>query len=331
MKHPFTKLGNRKKQSKVSSAASATAPTARGLSFGQSIFLLVLLTLGLLAITGRYWYQNVFTNPDRVMSDVLDKSLQTTSVYRTVEQKGNQNQIEQSLYLSFSPKVAAQSVTHLEERGAAGNSSVVTQTIGTTDTDYVRYESIDVSSRNTPKQNFDNIVNVWGKRQQSAESAQPVSFLNDALFVAVPFGNLDTNQRQQIKDEITKVDLYKTTKTETQVINGRPTMTYSVSISPKALVQVLAKYVAVTGVGSAQELDPDQYEGTQATDITIQVDLLSRHINKIEFGDSGRTETYGGYNLERNVDLPTETIEIDELQRRLSEIEQKMQQSNPQQ
>lgn len=327
MKHPFTKFGNRKKQSNTPAAVK----TGKGLSFGQSIFLLVVAGLALLAVSGRYWYQNVFTDPDRVMSDVLDKSLQTTSVYRTVEQKGTQNQVGQSLYLAFSPDVAARSVTRLQESGANGNSSVVTETIGTKNTDYVRYDSIDISSRNTPKQSFDNIVNVWGKRQQSPDSQQPVSFLNDALFVAVPFGNLDKDQRRVIKDEISKVNLYKTSKTETQYINSRPTMTYTVDISPKALVQVLAKYVLVTGVGNAGELDPEQYEGAPATQITIQVDLLSRHVNKIEFGESGRTETYGGYNIEQFVKLPAETIEIDELQNRLSEIEKKMQQSATQQ
>jgi hypothetical protein len=328
MKHPFTRIGNRKQQSKIN---PATLPSKK-LSFGQSVLLIALASAVLLGFSGWYWYKNVLTDPSRVMSDVLDKSLQTSSVSRKVVQSGNQNKVDQSLFLSFSPEVAARSVTHLEESGTSGNSSVVTETIGTKDTDYVRYESIDVSSRNAPKQNFDNVVKVWGERKQNPEKNQPASFLNDALFVAIPFGNLNNEQRNKIKTEITNVNLYKTTKTETKLINGRPTMTYTFEISPQALVQVLAKYVETTGVGNAKELDPAQYEGAPSTPITVEIDLLSRHINKIEFVDSARTETYSAYNVQQKVELPDDTIGIDELQKRLSEIEQKMQQSTtPQQ
>ncbi len=323
MKHPFTKLGKRSTQTKTSSPVTSR----NGLSFGLSMTLLVLAGIGLLASSGYYWYNNVLTDPTRTMSDVLDKSLQTTSVYRTIDQTNNQNSVTQSLYLSFTPKIYAKSVTHLEESGSAGNSSVTTETLGTTDADFVRYNAIDISSRNSAKQNFDNVLNVWGKRQPPKDDPQPASFLNDALFVAVPFGNLTSDQRKQLKDEINKVNLYQIAKTETKFQNGRPVMNYTIDISPQALVQVLAKYVEITGVGNSKDLDPARYEGASTTQITIQVDLLSRHLNKIEFLESGRTETYGAYNLQQDVSLPTQTIEVDELQNRLTEIEQKMQQS----
>lgn len=331
MKHPFTKFSNRKK-TKTSSAVKAEKPQQRKqLSYGQSIFLLVFAGIGLLGVSGWYWYQNILTNPDRILSDVLDKSLQTTSVSRIVYQENDQSSVEQSLYVSFTPETYSRSVTSLEESSSAGKSEVVTETIGRKNTDFVRYDSIEVSTRGGGQQNFDNIVNVWGIRHNDPESGQAVSFLNDALFVAVPFGNLNASQRAELKGEIRDVNLYETLNTQTEFINGRPVVTYTLNISPQDLVQVLAKYVEITGVGTATDLDPALYEGAPATQVELQVDMLSRHVKEINFPGSGRTESYGAYNGVRHLSLPTDTISVEELQKRLTEIERRQQQQQRQQ
>lgn len=290
----------------------------------------MLTGIGLFGASGWYWYQNVLTDQDRILSGMLDKSLQTSSVYRSVNQQSEQNKVEQSVFVGFSPETLSQTLTNLQEASASGASSVKTETIGTKNADFVSYSSIDVSGPGGKAQNFDGVLNKWGKRESTPESRQPVSFLNDALFVVVPFGNLNTDQRKQLKDEIKKVNLYETTKTETRFVNGRPVITYLIDVSPGSLVQVLAKYVELTGTGSSDQLNPALYEGAAKIPIELHVDLLSRHIRQIGFTGSGRTETYGAYNTTHKVTLPTETIAIDELQKRLSAIEGRQQPQQPQ-
>lgn len=323
MKHPFTKSAAKTaKPAKIIKPAKIKKPK-KSISFAQSVFLLLFASIGLFGVSGWYWYQNVLTDPQRIISDMLDKSLQTSSVYKTVTQKGDGNDVNQSVYVSFTPQTLAQSITNLKEDANGAKTSVTTETIGTKNADYVQYSALSISGRNAD-QNFDSVLNTWGKRESSAESQQPVSFLNDALFAVVPFGNLDTGQRNVLKDEINKVNLYKTEKTKTDFNYGRPFVNYDVNIAPKALVQVLAKYVELTGVGDASELKPELYEDAPDIQVKLQVDMLSRHVRTIEFAGTGRLETYAGYNAKNKVELPTKTISIDELQSRVSKIEEQI-------
>lgn len=290
------------------------------LTFKQTVSLLIIAALALFAGSSYYWYKNVLTDPDRILSGMLDKSLQTTSVQRIVSQKGGQSTVNQSVYAAFSPKTVSQSITELEESSAAGKTKVTTETLGTKEVDYVRYKAIEIPSGKTD--NLDKILGVWGKKGGDPEAGQSASFLNDALLVAVPFGNLNNGQRNEIKKEINRVKLYDYSKTETEFKNGRPVITYTTSVDPKSLVEVLSKYVEVTNVGTSAALDPANYEGAEKIQVQIEVDVLSRHLRSIKFEGSDRLETYRGYNQKRSVEIPKQTIGVEELQSRLQVLEQ---------
>jgi hypothetical protein len=285
----------------------------------KTLIPLLIFSIILLAGSAFYWYKYVLTDPQRILNGMVDKSLQTTSVNRTVTQAQARNSVVQSVHLGFSPSLLAQSITNLEESNQSGKTKVTTETIGTKDADFVRYTAIDITGKNSI--DTKNVLNVWGSRK-SEGSGEPASFLNDALFVAVPFGNLNPSQRKQVKDEIDKTKLYNIQEAKVQFVNGRPVADYTLNLEPKALVQVLAKYVELTGVGSDTELNPDAYEGAGKVPVKLQVDVLSRHLVSSEFGGSGRSEKYTSYNASRDVKVPTESIDIKELQKRLTVIEQ---------
>lgn len=292
----------------------------KGLTFGKSIALLLLATVLLFCSSTYYWYQSVLNNPERIVSDMLDKSMQTTSVNRTVSQSSGDSSVEQKIQTAFTPKVVTRSVTNLSELSDTGRTNVTTETIGTATEDYVQYTDIKIQN-STKKQNFDNVLNTWGKRTSDPKSGQGAAFLNEALFVVVPFGNLNADQRRQIKDEINKTNLYKATESKTEYVNGRPVLNYTVDLDPKALVGMLSKYVDITGVGSKADLDPANYQDASKIRIAMQIDVLSRHLRSIDFVSSGRKEAYSSYNLASQTALPTKTIDVNELQSRLSSIE----------
>lgn len=288
-------------------------------NFKQNILVLLSVAVALLAGCGYYWYQNVLTNPQRILSDMLDKSLQTTSVDRKVSQQDAQGKIEETVHLSFTPTTALNSTTKLQQTSQLGTTEVTTEKLGTQDVDYIRYASINVNGKS---KNDNDVVGSWASRKGNPQTGESTSFLNDALFVAVPFGNLNFDQRREVKDEIAKVNLYKYQSSKIEYVNGRPTMSYNIDLDPQALVQVLSKYVEVTRVGSGEQLDPVAYRGAGKIPVVLQVDLFSRHVKNVEFASSGRSENYYAYNLVRSVEPPHKTISVEELQARLQKLEQ---------
>lgn len=302
----------------VSPAVSTSS--SKSISFAQGVSLAVLAGIVLLAASGYYWYNNVLTNPDRILSGMLDKSLQTTAVDRTISQTQGDSTVSQDVQTTYGPQVASRSVTNLSQITSLGRTKVVTETIGTQNDDYVRYTDVTIDNP-TNKRDFKDVLNTWGTRKNNPETGEQVSFLNTALFVAVPFGNLNVNQRNDLNAEIKKNNLYKYKEAKLTYEKGRPVMTYTMDLNPKALVTVLAKYAEITGIGDKSELNPAAYEGVDTINVKLSVDALSRHIKTIEFVDSARTETYHSYNAASSIVIPNKTIPVDELQSRLSAIE----------
>jgi len=324
MKHPFSRKSSaRSNSAKTSKISGLNKPLTFG--FKQAVGLAIVASLALFGASGYYWYKYVFIDTDRILSDMLDKSMQTTSLYRNIAQEGNGSNVDQDIYASFTPQLFAQSQTTLQESSGKGKTSVDTETIGTEKSDYVRYTSIAIANNKAAEgKKYEDIINQWAKRDENLEEGQSLTFLNDSLFVVVPFGNLNSDQRQKVKNEIIKTKLYDVVAVKTHFLNGRPVATYSIKMNPQSLVKVLAKYVEVTGIGKSAQLDPAQYEGAEALGVVMEVDMLSRHVSQVQLTASGRTESYYGYNVSREINLPKQTIPVDELQTRLTKLESQL-------
>jgi hypothetical protein len=308
---------------------SANKPvlTAEDRAIRKILSFIILATIILLAASGYYWYKNIFSDPQRVMSDMLDKSMQTSSIYRGINQNSASSTVNQTVFVGFSPQFVSDQKTFLEENSSVGRTRVSTESIGTPTKDFIQYTNIDVRGSNaaSAQSSFADVINKWGKRESNPESGEQAAFLNDALFVVVPFGSLNADQRRQVRTEIAATKLYNVTKSSRATESGRPVMNMTVEVNPQSLVKVLAKYVEVTGVGKEAQLDPSQYEGVPAIQMNMQIDMLSRHLRSLTYSDSQRQETYFGYNAARIISEPNDTISIDELQTRLQKVEQALQ------
>jgi len=283
--------------------------------------LMLLVAVGLFGSSGVYLYNNVWTDPNRLLSDMLEKSIETPSVQRVITQESQQSTVNQTLYLSFSPNLVAQSSTKLEQAARVGEeTAVTTETIGTRTQDFVRYSAISVPATQKNK-DFSSVVGQWGKREKNDEKNIPATFLNEALFSVIPFGDLTKEQRTQLLAQIKDSKPYTYDKAEKKIQNHRPVMVYNMNIKTENLVRVLAKYVELTGSGDASQLDPTQYKNAPPLNVTFTIDILSRHLKQINFADSGRIEDYSAYGLRRMVEIPTQTITIDELQTRLQKLQ----------
>jgi hypothetical protein len=263
------------------------------------------------------WWQFIFADPNRVLSDMLAGNLRTTGVIKEVRQSGGQSDITQNTYLSFIDGPKSQTVTTLKQASPAGTTNeVTTENIGTPSEDYIRYRTIDVSSGG--QTDVSTAENIWASKSSQEKGAdQQVNFLTEGLFGIVAFGNFDKNQAGTLRNSIDESGLYQYSSVDKKFESGRLVYTYQIEMTPANLINYLAGYSLLLGVDHKGQLDPKNYAGAQPVKVAVSVDVLSRQLRSIEYTDSGRVERYSGFGLKRAIEIPSETISITELQRRL--------------
>ncbi len=193
-------------------------------------------------------------------------------------------------------------------------SKVSTLAIGLRDVDYVQYQDISIPASAGGKSDYSKALGTWAKRDEQTGGTQ---FLNEALFSFIPFGNLSSEARSEMLQTMKQSKTYKITASDISYQSGRPVMTATIAIKPKGLIQVLRQYAEITGVGDVSQLDPSQYEKAGDVSMDIKIDILSRHLTQLKFGDQARVETYAGYGLNTRIVEPNKTVTIEELQSRL--------------
>lgn len=281
-----------------------------------------IVLVAILVLLGWLTWSKIVVDPDRVLADTLNNSLRTPSVTRKVVQSQGASGVEQVSYISFrQPDPNANTKTVIYQ--ATNNNttaSVETETIGTNDSDYVRYTNIKEAGGEDGTGGLGDLIGTWAQRKGTHDPASTgnLTFFNEGLFSIVPFGNLDKPSRGTLIDLINERNLYKYTSAERKFENNRLVYVYSFNINPKYLVEVLHSYMELSGNGDADQLDPDEYEHAPSIQILVTVDVLSRQITSIQY-PQGRIENYSGYGLYRPLDIPTQTIPIEQLQQRVQQ------------
>lgn len=283
--------------------------------------ILVLFFVGgvIFGTAGFVWYKHIFSNTERVFYGMLEKNLETDSVTRSVHQTQGAQTTNQSYYTEFSPKPLIESISKVEQVGRDRKvTSVTTHTVATKDSDYVQYTEINLAASDQGR-DFSKLLNQWAQRTENEETGEKPQFINEAIFTFIPFGNLSQENREDLLQLIKQKKVYEFRNGDISYQEGRPIMTMIVTIKPKALIEVLLEYSKMTGIGDQDMLDPAQYENAGNVGLELKIDMLSRHLQEINFPGQTRSEKYTAYGLNRSVKLPTNTISIDELQSRVDQ------------
>ncbi len=320
-KNSKTVTSSARSKSKKTTVEVPPPPAAQtGISFRQAAGGLLVLSIALLGISGWFWWSGVVMNSDRAFNDMLSRSLQTDSVTRQVAQNNAQGSVDQLVRLDLSPTPTAQTVTKVKQPGPKGPSLVTTETIGTQQQDYIRYRSISSPSV-ANADDVKKVVGTWGTREAGTA---PATFFDEAVIGLVPFGNLNSADRQAIRKLQNNQNVYSYTKVDRARQNGRPVFIYKVSIGPQALIASLAEYSKLTGLGDSSQLDPKDkaYANMPPLKVDMTVDALSRQLTRIKYSDSARAENYSGTGLKTPITKPSQTIPIAELQKRLQSLQQ---------
>lgn len=279
------------------------------------VILLVLVLLGLTA-----WYKSIYSDPRRVFNSMVENSLRTSSVTKRVVQNSEDQSLDQTVRLRLGEKHLAQGMTQLSQKGLA-SASVVTESIGTPTSDYVRYRSIETDQKSESGEDLDFscIVGTWGKSENTESTSGEL--YNELVLGVIPVGNLSESDRKEFMQKMAELDVYKVEyeNVERGTVNGRQAYEYSVKVLPEAYVTLLKMYAQMVGLTHLDGVNPANYSQADAIEFKVSVDVLSRRLMGIEY-ESGRQEYYSAYGSEATTDLPTETVTIEELQNRLQEV-----------
>ncbi len=283
------------------------------ISFRQWMGAAVFVAVILLAVGISLWWKYIFVNPDRLMSDMLNRSLSTASVSKQTAQLSPQSSAKQAIRLNYVPQPFSHSVTEIIQANQQSQTLVTTETIGTQSADFVRYKDIQIGGETKDTK---DLIDVWASQTANAEVGERPSFLDQAGLTLVPFGNLNNADRQKIVGELEEKQVYSFSNSAITWKGLRPQMTYSVNIAPGSLISVLRTYAEITGIGDKSQLNAADYESTQKLSVQFTIDVISRQLVGISYPDSGRNELYGGYGVRDQIEIPKDTISIGELQMR---------------
>ncbi len=283
--------------------------------------LLVVMALGGFGYSGYYWWNNSFMDKDEIFYGMLDKSLNTSSVLRTIDQTDSGRTEKQSVYLRYAPGIVFNSVSNLQQVDQNRNlSKVSTESFANKNGDFIRYTDISIANTSNDQADYTKLLNTWAKRSDNTNKGS--QFLNEAAFTFVPFGNFSSEKRAELVNKLKDKKVYQLNGEKISYENGRPIYTAFASISPRGFVDVMRDYARATGVGDVQQLDPEQYDPKNSFTIQIKIDVISRHLKQIEYPGGERTEKYEAYGLFRNIEEPTSYISTEELQDRLQQTNQ---------
>jgi hypothetical protein len=283
----------------------------------------VILGIALFVSFGYVWKTQVHQSPQNVFWGMIDNSLVTNGVTRQVITPGeSDSDVDQRIRLSFGATNAAFGVTKASQPGAEGQEEVVTENYGTPTTDYVRYSKITTQGKNSQGQPYDfsKIINIWGK--SDGDQGQTATYFTESVFGLIPFANLDATRRQALVDFIKDHDVYTIDFDKVTIKDeGRKVYEYTVNVNPAAYISALQQLITLSGLPPVEGLDPSAYAGAQPVEVKVLVDVASRQLTAITYGEGQREERYSDQGLLVSVPEPTESISITELQSRLQAVQ----------
>lgn len=288
--------------------------------FSTKMLAVLLVVLGLVGFgySTNYWYRNIFLDSDRIFYNMLENSLNTRSVIKTVEQSGSGKTENQTVLIKYTPDVKMRSVNVAEQVAQNRTKSVVeTESYSSRQLDYIRYNQISIPATGTNKSDYSKITNTWAKKDNSQETGGQSEFLNEAGFTFVPFGNFTNKERAEIIKKVKDTEVYRFNDVKIIYENGRPVYEALVSLSPRKFVNIMSDYSKKTGIGNPDQLNPSDYTENYNFTIKVKVDVISGQLRQIIYPTGDRIENYASYGANIDINMPKQAISIEELQSRL--------------
>lgn len=271
-----------------------------------------------LLLAGGLWWQSTSVNPERVFWGALSNNFAAQGVTLQSTQTSEGSVTKQILQLDFGVQKKARSVTQLKR----GTATVTTENLSTASNDYTRYLTLDTGAKTATAKKA-GIEGVWAKTtgQQAGDKGLPQLFSQVLLGLSAPFGNLSAADRATILRQARESDLYKTdySKVTKAHKDGRLLYTYDVKMQPILYVRYMKNYAKAMGLHGLDQVDPNQYSGAEVVRVKWTIDAHARRLVSADYGNS-HVETYSGYGLQVQQQVPAHPISAAELEKRLSTL-----------
>jgi hypothetical protein len=270
------------------------------------------------------WWYHVQTNQDRLFWGMIQNSLRTPGFSRTIVQEDGQQKLEQVVEVRTAPLHLANSRSIITQ-GEPATTRVITESIGTPTTDYVRYSDIQTSQKGQTGNDLDfsNVKNVWGKAEAEGGTTNGQLY-NESVLGLIPFGNLTGAQQEALIKEMKDKNVYSAELASVQRsgLLRRPTYSFNVQVNPAAYISALKSFAKSTGLTHLETVDPSQYQSTQPVTVVVSVDGWSRQLKEVSYGGGTRVEKFTGLNSIKPLQTPPQdTVPISELQARLQTVQ----------
>lgn len=291
----------------------------RKFRYSKTNIFIVVISLFILAGSLTLWWIKIFKDPQNVFEAMLNNNLTTTSVTRQGAQESENGALNQQTQLSNAAKTGIHSLTSVRQSTGFGDNYVITETIATPHTDFVRYNHVETPQKNESGQDLDfsSILGVWAT-QDKANQGQ---FFSEGALNVFMFGNLPAPARNDLVNQMKeayKVD-YANVREAKQ--GGRVRYIYDVTVEPEKFVSIFKNYAKAMNLTSFNGLDTSNFEDSEPMKLTVTVDLLSRQLVGVLYKSNQTAETYNGHGLIKPIVEPKDAVTIEEIQKRLSNIQ----------
>lgn len=282
----------------------------------------------LLVVSAFIWWVGVYESPYNVYWGMLEDALATSSVTKHTVEGSSTTKLDQYIGEQFGTDSFAYGRTTLTNT----DSTVKTEMVGTMETDYVRYTSIQTTQKNKQGKSFDfsQVLGKWGQAPAVNAPAQGQTapfFVQSMLGLGggnlIPIANLTPEQRQmllkQLHDNVVFSPTFNNVKKGT--FDGRSVYTYSVDVEPVAYVGFEKAFATDLGIKTLDSIDPNSYQGQQPLKVQLTVDIRSHHLVEVNYVGVQHQEFFSSYGVPVQAPTPKATMSAQALQGLVNKIQ----------
>ncbi|HET9850539.1 MAG TPA: hypothetical protein VFP35_02880 [Candidatus Saccharimonadales bacterium] len=248
-----------------------------------------------------FLFYKVYADPQTVFWSMIRNNLTTNGVTRESITKSQGVTTDEILQTVYSPDIKLRDIKTVAN--SSQHTSLTLETIGTENGDYQHYRQIKKPGGDNAK--YQKIYSLWLKNGGAGGVPQSV---NDSLFGAVLFGNLDEAQRTKLMPLLKNSYKVNFAGVDTAHAGSRRVYIYRAVLSLKKYALAAQAYAKAEGLGAASLINPADYGDNDQLNITLTVDVLSRQVRRIDYPARGLSQKYSGYGLQANIQPPAHTV-----------------------
>jgi hypothetical protein len=293
-------------------------------SYRFSALILSLIATALVTASVFVWWNFIYQSPRNVFWGAMENNLQTSSVIKHVSVTQNGQGLDQYIRLQLGSTNAAQWLVTLKQ----ANSNVVTESIGTPTTGYVRYVKANTSQKRADGSTYDfsKVINVWAKADDNSKQTLKRLFSQTVLDIGTvptpPIANLPKDQRdnllQFMNDQKVFAPDFNTMKRKT--IDGREVYVYDVQVNLSAYLRMMQAFARNIGLKDLESADPAQFQTEAPVKLRLTIDAAGRYLRELSYPEQDYKQEYSGYGIVNPIAIPDKTISVTELQTRLQSL-----------